>query len=49
MLIFAGEMTFPLVDSIKPIEHKYNTGDKPVLVACTDKNALDILNDSIDL
>ena len=32
-------MTIPLLDSVKSIERQYFTGEEPVLVTCSDKNA----------
>jgi len=32
-------MTIPVLESVKTIEQQYRTGEEPVLVMCSDKNA----------
>ena len=34
-----NSMGIPLLDSVKAIERQYSTGEEPVLVVCSDKNA----------
>lgn len=41
MVYLCGEkkMSIPILNSVKAIEHQYQTGEEPVLVMCTDLNA----------